>query len=376
MDLNCGDNFILRNPQSCWDFRKMKQRLEGCKHKLCATAFCFTLKNNQQPACHSLYNLPGVGVEALTHVTDISDLIWLVITPSYSFRAFHTSELQFEVLSRERDVPLCLWMITPLHTRSHFILRHCDENNDNTNIREQRWNQHGFCFYMWEASQKVFKFWTCVTSSFLNKLIKACLSRFSYVRIRNSCRVLINGAEGVEVLTRSTDSTTAWRSKDSTLKKRERNGQKMFFDSVKLQLTAQITAIFFKSHLRLQLDLVITCDTRCFGVISPSKFRLGLGIHDWELGMLFHQKCILTVTRKWDFSREVEVDSSVHLLNGNQTFLFKYFAFCHEFCLFFHKWRRDWEPGHMWTTVACSSVSPPAVELDSNIDVSYKPSLL
>lgn len=137
--------------------------------------------------------------------------------------------------------------------------------------------------------------------------------------------------------------------------KRERNGQKMFFDSVKLQLTAQITAIFFKSHLRLQLDLVITCDTRCFRGISPSKFRLGLGIHDWELGTLFRRKCFLTVTRKWDFSRDEEVDSSAHSLNGNQTFLLKYFAFCHDFCLIFHKWRKDWEPGHMWTTVTSSS---------------------
>lgn len=151
--------------------------------------------------------------------------------------------------------------------------------------------------------------------------------------------------------------------------KRERNGQKMFFDSVKLQLTAQITAIFFKSHLRLQLDLVITCDTRCFGGISPSKFRLGSGIHDWELGMLFHQKCILTVTRKWDFSREV--DSSVHLLRGNQTFLFKYLAFCHNFCLIFPQMKKRLRA---WSHVC--RLQPPAVELDSNTDVSYKLSLL
>lgn len=52
--------------------------------------WCFRIINSLTPC-----NLPGVGDEALPHVTDISDLIWLVITPSYSFRAFHTSVLQF-----------------------------------------------------------------------------------------------------------------------------------------------------------------------------------------------------------------------------------------------------------------------------------------
>lgn len=80
------------------DFMKIKQRLQYCKHDLCVSDSVphWKIINSQLVTPP---NLPSVGVEALTHVTDISDLIWLVITPSYSFRAFHTSELQFQVLS-------------------------------------------------------------------------------------------------------------------------------------------------------------------------------------------------------------------------------------------------------------------------------------
>lgn len=62
------------------------------------------------------YNLPSVGVEALTHVTDISGLIWLVITPTFSFRVFHTSEPQLQVLSWLEDAQLCR-CITPPYRR-------------------------------------------------------------------------------------------------------------------------------------------------------------------------------------------------------------------------------------------------------------------
>lgn len=154
--------------------RKIKQRHRGLQTLAVCHWFCFTLENNQQPARHSPYNLPSVGVGALTHVTDISDLIWLVITPSYSFRAFHTSELQFQVLSRERDIQLCLWMITPLQRRSHFILCRCDYNNDNKNIRLHTRHIYllfnaintRFIFYtLLEALQGIGnKLWTCVTS--------------------------------------------------------------------------------------------------------------------------------------------------------------------------------------------------------------------
>lgn len=72
-------------------FTEIKQRAEDNASCVQLIAF-YTGIINSLPV--TPYNLPGVGVEALPHVTDISDLIWLVITPSHSFRAFHTSVLQ------------------------------------------------------------------------------------------------------------------------------------------------------------------------------------------------------------------------------------------------------------------------------------------
>lgn len=110
---------------------KKNQRLEDGKTR--ALCCCFTLENNQQLLV-TPNNLSSVGVKALTHVTDIADLIWLVITPSYSFRAVHTSELQFQVLNQEREIQLCLWKITPLHRRPYFFLCCCHYDCDYMNV--------------------------------------------------------------------------------------------------------------------------------------------------------------------------------------------------------------------------------------------------